>query len=268
MALTRGVLEPEVYNEDELFDESSDEEGDLLIQSAFEEEEVGLKEVKVVKVKGLKEVKVEKVVKVKVKEVKVKEVKEVKKLKEAKALKEVKVEEVKEVKVKIEGTTEPKENGKFKEAETLKEEVKEEAEDSKDSKDDIFNSSQNFMGSAPADAPLEERLKLEPADMNDACFTNIVKREIDEGKPLEPLVLPPGPEMVARSSSPTWATIIPLIGGSALGCKEVLKNYTDNNIVDRNSFEIFCIYCSLPRPLVLFLPSTSAILLLPAMSST
>ena len=239
MALTREVLEPEVYNEDELFDESSDEEGDLLIKSAFEEED-------------------EEVVKV------------VKKVKEAKALKEVKVEEVKEVKVKIEGTTEPKENGKFKEAETLKEEVKEEAEDSKDSKDDIFNSSQNFMGSAPADAPLEERLKLEPADMNDACFTNIVKREIDEGKPLEPLVLPPGPEMVARSSSssPTWATIIPLIGGSALGCKEVLKNYTDNNIVDRNSFEIFCIYCSLPRPLVLFLPSTSAILLSPATSST
>ena len=27
MALTRGVLEPEVYNEDELFDESSEEEG-------------------------------------------------------------------------------------------------------------------------------------------------------------------------------------------------------------------------------------------------
>ena len=260
------VLEPEVYNEDELFDESSDEEGDLLIQSAFEEEDEegvkGMKEVKKLKEgKALKEAKVKGV---KVKEVKVKEVK---KLKEAKALKEVKVEEVKEVKVERDGTTEPKENGKFVEAETLKEEVKEEAEDSKD---DIFNSSQNFMGSAPADAPLDERLKLDGADLNDACFTNIVKREIVDGKPLEPLVLPPGPEMVARSSSssPTWATIIPLIGGSALGCKEVLKNYTDNNIVDRNSFEIFCIYCSLPRPLVLFLPSTSAILLLPAMSST
>ena len=243
MVSTRKVLEPEVYNEDELFDESSDEEGDLLIQSAFEEEEEEKE------VKGLKEVQV--------KEVKVKEVQ----------VKEVKVKEVMEVKVKIEGTTESKENGKFEEAETLKEEVKEEAEDSKD---DIFNSSQNFMGSAPADAPLDERLKLDGADLNDACFTNIVKREIVDGKPLEPLVLPPGPEMVARSSSssPTWATIIPLIGGSALGCKEVLKNYTDNNIVDRNSFEIFCIYCSLPRPLVLFLPSTSAILLLPAMSST
>ena len=29
--------EPEVYKEDEVFDESSDEEGDLLIKSAFEE---------------------------------------------------------------------------------------------------------------------------------------------------------------------------------------------------------------------------------------
>ena len=187
MASTRKVLEPEVYNEDELFDESSDEEGDLLIQSAFEEEEEEKE------VKGLKKVQV-------------KEVKDVK--------------EVKTVKVEKKGTTEPKESGNLEESETLKEEVKEEVEDSKD---DIFNSSQNFMGSAPADAPLEERLKLEPAEMNDACFTNIVKREIVEGKPLEPLVLPPGPEMTARSSSssPTWATIIPLIGGSALGCKEV-----------------------------------------------
>ena len=183
-SLTRKVVEPEVYKEDEVFDESSDEEGDLLIQSAFEEEEV----------KGVKE------------------------------LKEVKGVEVKEVKVKVkeEGTTEPKESGKVEEAETLSEEVKVEAEDSKD---DFFNSSQNFMGSAPADAPLEERLKREAgeqADLNDACFNNIVKSDV-EGKPLEPLVLPPGPEMVARSSSssPTWATIIPLIGGSAIGCKEV-----------------------------------------------
>ena len=179
-------MEPEVYKEDEVFDESSDEEGDLLIQSAFEEEEV----------------------------------KEVKEVKEAKGAKEVKVEK--------KGKTEPKETGKnvpekVEEPETLKEEVQVEAEDSKD---DIFNSSQNFMGSAPADAPLEERLKLEQADLTDACFTNIVKREIEsdvEGKILEPLVLPPGPEMLERSSSssPTWATIIPLIGGSALGCKEV-----------------------------------------------
>ena len=186
-------MEPEVYKEDEVFDESSDEEGDLLIQSAFEEEEVG---------------------------VKVQEVKELKEVKESKGAKGVKVEK--------EGKTEPKETGKnisekVEEPETLKEEVKMEVEDSKD---DIFNSSQNFMGSAPADAPLEERLKLEQADFNDACFTNIVKREIEsdvEGKILEPLVLPPGPEMVERSSSssPTWATIIPLIGGSALGCKEV-----------------------------------------------
>ena len=186
-------MEPEVYKEDEVFDESSDEEGDLLIQSAFEEEEVG---------------------------VKVQEVKELKEVKEAKGEKGVKVEK--------EGKTEPKETGKnisekVEEPETLKEEVKMEVEDSKD---DIFNSSQNFMGSAPADVHLEERLKLEQADFNDACFTNIVKREIEsdvEGKILEPLVLPPGPEMVERSSSssPTWATIIPLIGGSALGCKEV-----------------------------------------------
>ena len=192
-SLRREVLEPEVYKEDEVFDESSDEEGDLLIQSAFEEEEVG---------------------------VKVQEVKELKEVKESKGAKVVKVEK--------EGKTEPKETGKnisekVEEPETLKEEVKMEVEDSKD---DIFNSSQNFMGSAPADAPLEERLKLEQADFNDACFTNIVKREIKsdvEGKILEPLVLPPGPEMVERSSSssPTWATIIPLIGGSALGCKEV-----------------------------------------------
>ena len=192
-SLRREVLEPEVYKEDEVFDESSDEEGDLLIQSAFEEEEVG---------------------------VKVQEVKELKEVKESKGAKGVKVEK--------EGKTEPKETGKnisekVEEPETLKEEVKMEVEDSKD---DIFNSSQNFMDSAPADAPLEERLKLEQADFNDACFTNIVKREIKsdvEGKVLEPLVLPPGPEMVERSSSssPTWATIIPLIGGSALGCKEV-----------------------------------------------
>ena len=39
MALTREKVELEVYKEDELFEESSDEEGDLLIKSAFEEEE-------------------------------------------------------------------------------------------------------------------------------------------------------------------------------------------------------------------------------------
>ena len=45
--------EPEVYKEDEVFDESSDEEGDLLIKSAFEDEEVeeGVNEEENVKVK-------------------------------------------------------------------------------------------------------------------------------------------------------------------------------------------------------------------------
>ena len=45
--------EPEVYKEDEVFDECSDEEGDLLIKSAFEEEEVeeGVNEEENVKVK-------------------------------------------------------------------------------------------------------------------------------------------------------------------------------------------------------------------------
>ena len=190
MALTREKVELEIYKEDELFEESSDEEGDLLIKSAFEEEEeVGAK------------------------------------------------------KLKVEEATEPKVTGKklseMQEPETLKEEVKEEVEDSKDdifntnsdTKDDIFNTSQNFMGSAPADKPLEERLKFEAdeqADLIDACFTNIVKKEIkseEQSMDPVPLMLPPGPEMTASSSSssssPTWATIIPLIGGSALGCKEV-----------------------------------------------
>ena len=190
MALTREKVELEVYKEDELFEESSDEEGDLLIKSAFEEEEeVGAK------------------------------------------------------KLKVEEATEPKVTGKklseMQEPETLKEEVKEEVKDSKDdifntnsdTKDDIFNTSQNFMGSAPADKPLEERLKFEAdeqADLMDACFTNIVKKEIkseEQSMDPVPLMLPPGPEMTASSSSssssPTWATIIPLIGGSALGCKEV-----------------------------------------------
>ena len=189
MALTREKVELEIYKEDELFEESSDEEGDLLIKSAFEEEEeVGAK------------------------------------------------------KLKVEEATEPKVTGKklseMQEPETLKEEVKVEVEDSKDdilntnsdTKDDIFNTSQNFMGSAPADKPLEERLKFEAdeqADLIDACFTNIVKKEIkseEQSMDPVPLMLPPGPEMTASSSSsssPTWATIIPLIGGSALGCKEV-----------------------------------------------
>ena len=189
MALTREKVELEIYKEDELFEESSDEEGDLLIKSAFEEEEeVGAK------------------------------------------------------KLKLEKATEPKVTGKklseMQEPETLKEEVKEEVKDSKDdifntnsdTKDDIFNTSQNFMGSAPADKPLEERLKFEAdeqADLIDACFTNIVKKEIkseEQSMDPVPLMLPPGPEMTASSSSsssPTWATIIPLIGGSALGCKEV-----------------------------------------------
>ena len=200
MALTREKVELEIYKEDELFEESSDEEGDLLIKSAFEEEEeVGAK------------------------------------------------------KLKVEEATEPKVTAKklseMQEPETLKEEVKEEVEDSKDdtfntnsdtkddilntnsdTKDDIFNTSQNFMGSAPADKPLEERLKFEAdeqADLMDACFTNIVKKEIkseEHSMDPVPLMLPPGPEMTASSSSsssPTWATIIPLIGGSALGCKEV-----------------------------------------------
>ena len=194
MALTREKVELEIYKEDELFEESSDEEGDLLIKSAFEEEEeVGAK------------------------------------------------------KLKLEKATEPKVTGKklseMQEPETLKEEVKEEVKDSKDdifntnsdTKDDIFNTSQNFMGSAPADKPLEERLKFEAdeqADLMDACFTNIVKKEIkseEQSMDSVPLMLPPGPEMTASSSSsssstsssPTWATIIPLIGGSALGCKEV-----------------------------------------------
>ena len=190
MALTREKVELEIYKEDELFEESSDEEGDLLIKSAFEEEEeVGAK------------------------------------------------------KLKVEEATEPKVTGKklseMQEPETLKEEVKEEVKDSKDdifntnsdTKDDIFNTSQNFMGSAPADKPLEERLKFEAdeqADLMDACFTNIVKKEIkseEQSMDPVPLMLPPGPEMTASSSSssssPTWATIIPLIGGSALGCKEV-----------------------------------------------
>ena len=45
--------EPEVYKEDEVFDESSDEEGDLLIKSAFEDEEVeeGVNEKENIKVK-------------------------------------------------------------------------------------------------------------------------------------------------------------------------------------------------------------------------
>ena len=192
MALTREKVELEIYKEDELFEESSDEEGDLLIKSAFEEEEeVGAK------------------------------------------------------KLKVEEATEPKVTGKklseMQEPETLKEEVKVEVEDSKDdifntnsdTKDDIFNTSQNFMGSAPADKPLEERLKFEAdeqADLMDACFTNIVKKEIkseEQSIGPVPLMLPPGPKMTASSSSssssspPTWATIIPLIGGSALGCKEV-----------------------------------------------
>ena len=48
MALTREKVELEIYKEDELFEESSDEEGDLLIKSAFEEEEgVGAKKLKV-----------------------------------------------------------------------------------------------------------------------------------------------------------------------------------------------------------------------------
>ena len=86
--------EPEVYKEDEVFDESSDEEGDLLIKSAFEEEEV-----------------------------------------------EEGVNEEENVKVKLEGTTKSKNIGtKTQELDSLQEEVKKEAEDSKE---DIFNASQN-----------------------------------------------------------------------------------------------------------------------------
>ena len=165
--------EPEVYKEDEVFDECSDEEGDLLIKSAFEEEEV-----------------------------------------------EERVNEEENVKVKLEGTTKSKNIGtKTQELDSLQEEVKKEAEDSKE---DIFNASQNFMGPAPADLPVEERLNINPADLADMIVTKEVKTEMEP----VPLMLPPGPEMLpcpSSPSSPTWATIIPLIGGSALGCKEVCK---------------------------------------------